>query len=446
MAKICEMAWREIQIRDEDALQRHILGGEPSLYVSSRTSTVIPYDQLRRAWDQGHVVHLGQLPPRLELLDAGVLRVRGAVSWRDAREFVEARGRMIQTSPTEELALMLAGIATSCTGERCFAFGNLRRQVRQMKYLDHQAQEITLHRDRKLADFPGWAEYARAFAPFTEFKNAPFPRLENETDLMIGTEGQLGVVVEADFETQPLTPLTYAFLLLPRWEHDYTAHIELHTAVQAHRGTVLACELVDANSLRFVPPELRLGENQDVVFLEVRSDAFAEFYESVLMGLQETPAERIFEISEAKYHGVRKAVPRGIFESNTRRGVSKQGTDVQVGPGQLARLLEKYREGARTGVDSLLFGHFGDAHLHFNFNLTADQKPACEAFFQGLYDATLQWQGSPFAEHGIGLLKQPYIQRFHSETQRAIFRELKRRHDPRGQFFPGGFMAPQFTA
>ena len=26
------------------------------------------------------------------------------------------------------------------------------------------------------------------------FKNAPFPRLEKETDLMVGMEGQLGVV------------------------------------------------------------------------------------------------------------------------------------------------------------------------------------------------------------------------------------------------------------
>jgi FAD/FMN-containing dehydrogenase len=432
------MDWREIHVKDEAALKRHILGGEPSLYVSSRTSTVMPYEQLRAHWRQGHVVHLGQVPGDLHLLEDGTLRVRGAVSWKEAREFLEARGRMIQTSPTEELALMLAGVATSCTGERCFAFGNLRRQIRQVKYLNHRAEEVLLRLEAKLSGHPAYAE---TFEPFQNFKNAPFPRFEREIDLMIGTEGQLGVIVEADFETAPLVPLTYAFLLLPRWEESFEPHLELHTAVQGHRGTVLACELIDSNGMKFVPPELRLGEGQDVVFLEIRSDRFEPFFEEVLSQLSHTPVEKVFEISEAKYHTVRKAVPRGIFEANSRKGVSKQGTDVQVAPDGFEKLLKKYREAARLGIDYLLFGHFGDAHLHFNFNLTADQKPQCETFFRSLYTATREWGGSPFAEHGIGILKLPYIQAFHGPAQRELFQELKNQHDPRGQFFPGGFMS-----
>lgn len=432
------MAWKEIHLRNEESLRRHILGGEPSLYVSSRTSTVIPYELLRTYWDHGHLVNLGQIPGRMTLLDDGTLRVRGAVSWKEAREYVEAQGRMIQTAPTEELALMLAGIATSCTGERCFAFGNLRSQVRQVRYLDFRGEERLLVREQRLPTRP---DYSTAFEPFRNFKNAPFPRLESETDLMIGTEGQLGVIVEADFETQPLIPLTYVFLLLPRWEESIEAHLEVHQAVQKQRGTVLACELVDSNGMRFVPPELLLGERQDVVFLEVRSDRFEAFFEEVLSRLNTVPADQVFQITEAKYHAVRKAVPRGIFEANTKRGVSKQGTDVQVAPLQFQKLLEKYREGAKLGIDYLLFGHFGDAHLHFNFNLTADQKPVCEQYFQSLYSDTREWHGSPFAEHGIGLLKQPYIRSFHGPTQLAAFQALKKEHDPRNQFFPGGFMS-----
>ena len=45
-----------------------------------------------------------------------------------------------------------------------------------------------------------------------------------------------------------------------------------------------------------------------------------------------------------------------------------------------------------------------------------------------------------FAEHGIGLLKQKYIKRFHGPHQLGLFHDLKQKHDPYHQFFPQGFM------
>ncbi len=435
---------KEIHFKTEEALKKHIMSGESTLYVSSQTSTVIPYSQLEKTWTLGQIGHLGQLPKKIELLADGTLRIRGAVSWKEAREFAEAHGRMILTSPTEELALMLAGIATSCTGERCFAFGNLRSQVSRILYLDHRGQERELLATRPLrVEGHELTAYAGAFESFREFKNAPFPRLETETDLMTGTEGQLGVVIEADFQTRPKSELIYAFLLLPRWEESIEAHLEVHAALQSWRGKVLACELVDSNGMNFVPPELRLGQGRDVVFLEVLASEFEKLYTDVLSRLQFVPVDFIFEISEAKYSAVRKAVPRGLFEANSRAGVTKQGTDVQVAPHQLELLLKKYREAALLGVPYTLFGHFGDAHLHFNFNLTSEQRETCESYFKALYDSCYEWKGSPFAEHGIGLLKQPYIRRFHSQEHLATFTALKRQHDPLNQFFPGGFMSPR---
>ena len=48
-------------------------------------------------------------------------------------------------------------------------------------------------------------------------------------------------------------------------------------------------------------------------------------------------------------------------------------------------------------------------------------------------------EGSPFAEHGIGLLKQKYIKDFWNENQRCVFKDLKKVFDPYNQFFPQGF-------
>jgi FAD/FMN-containing dehydrogenase len=423
----------------------HLKTHQPSFYFSSQTSTVIPYDKLDTLlpWEKGdfYLCDLSKLPPYMELKDNGNLLLKGAVSWEEAKKFLRSKGRTLKTSPTEQLALITAGVATSCTGERCFGFGTMRSQVVRLKYFDFNGQEIELHRDQPFqSSSEHLAEYKNDFNSYYTFKNGPYPRFEKAIDLMIGTEGQLGLVTEVEIETVENYPVTYIFMLLPRWEDNLDAHLEIFHAVQSHRHSILSCELLDANCMNYLKEDERLGENQDVIFLEVNSDAFEEIYGNVLCNLQHTEAENVFEIAESKFHQVRAGVPRAIFEENSKMGVVKVGTDVQVGPERFEDLLKFYRDFSKIGVRYCLFGHFGDAHLHFNFMPNKEETSKCLEEFQKLYDKVLEWKGSPFAEHGIGLIKQKYIKRFHGPHQRALFHDLKKEHDPHNQFFPQGFM------
>ncbi|MBF0299632.1 MAG: hypothetical protein HQK51_12980 [Oligoflexia bacterium] len=133
------------------------------------------------------------------------------------------------------------------------------------------------------------------------------------------------------------------------------------------------------------------------------------------------------------------------MEINSRLGVSKKGSDTQVAIDKMKLLFDIYREGAkiarREGISYYLFGHFGDAHLHFNLTPKPDkQVDICDDFFELLYQKVYEWQASPFAEHGVGLLKQKFIKRFYSDIHMKIFKILKHTHDPYNQFFPFGFM------
>ncbi len=423
-------------------LATHVAGHRPTFFHSSRTSTVIPYDKLADEIGDCVIADLAHIPGEMRLLDNGNLCVRGAVTWQEADAFLRTRGRAIMTSPTEQLALISAGVATSCTGERCFAFGNMRRQVARLKYLDHDGVERELRRDRPFKTFsPAWEAYCQDFRAYASYKNAPYPRFESETDLMIGTEGQLGVVTEVEIETVEDYPVTHVFLLLPPWERDYGPHMEIFHAVQAFRGDVISCELLDANCMAYLKPDERLGNDQDVVFLETKTDAFERVHEGLLEKLRLTPAENVFEITAAKFHQVRAGVPRAVFEENSRMGVKKMGTDCQVDADHFPALMDFYREAAQLGVRYNLFGHFGDAHLHYNYMPRPEDTARCQDVFLKLYDKVREWHGSPFAEHGIGLLKQKFMAPFWGLNQRQLFQDLKRVHDPHGQFFPAGFMA-----
>ncbi|MFP5459425.1 MAG: FAD-binding oxidoreductase [Bacteriovoracia bacterium] len=425
---------------DEAALRAHLRTHEPTFFISSQTSTVIPYDKIAQEITTPLVIgDLSKLKGEMRMNGTNLI-LRGAVNWQEADQFLKAQGRAIMTSPTEQLALVLAGVATSCTGERCFAYGNLRRQIERIKYFDFDGNERELIRDKVFPQSDSIVAYQERYARYAAYKNAPFPRFQQETDLMIGTEGQLGVISEVELKTTANDPVTHLFILLPRWEDDFEPHLEIYYRVQSFRQDVISCELLDSNCMNYLKPEERLGTGQDVIFLEIKSEAFEHVYGELIGNLTLVSPENIFEITSQKFHQVRAGVPRAVFEENSRMGVKKMGTDCQVRTLHFPDLLNFYRESAKLGVRYNLFGHFGDAHLHYNYMPAPAQTAQCQQQFEKLYAKVLEWEGSPFAEHGIGLLKQKFIRDFLGEEHFRVFRELKHMHDPYGQFFPQGFM------
>ena len=59
-----------------------------------------------------------------------------------------------------------------------------------------------------------------------------------------------------------------------------------------------------------------------------------------------------------------------------------------------------------------------------------EQSAKCLEEIQQLYDKVLKWKVPPFAKHGMGLLKQKYIKRFHEAHPIALFADLKKEYDP----------------
>lgn len=437
------MAIAKKYFTDRQGLSAHLKTHQSSLYISSATSTVIPFERLEIALDKNTVAcDLSGMKGELQLLSDDTLFIKGHVTWKEAKEFCQLNGYQILTSPTEELAGVLAGIATSCTGERSFGFGNLRSQVVWIKYLDFNGEEKELFADR---DFNFGNEelrvaYQNDFAFYNSFKNAPYPRFEKQTDLMIGTEGQLGVIVEAKLRVKKSFNDSYIFLKLPKWTENFEPHLEVYEKVQKFRERVFACEFLDYQSLSYISENENPAPGMDLIFLEVNQIDFDDIYNELVSDLSLVDQEQVFEMSGSKCRALRVLVPRAIFEMNARMGVTKKGTDVQVSSRHFRDLLLTYREMNSLGIACNLFGHFGDAHLHFNFMPSRDQDAKCMEELIKLYERVLQWRGSPFAEHGIGLLKKQYIAPFHHENQKNFFRELKLIHDPHNQFFPQGFM------
>lgn len=89
-----------------------------------------------------------------------------------------------------------------------------------------------------------------------------------------------------------------------------------------------------------------------------------------------------------------------------------------------------------------LFGHVGDGNLHVNVMKPEAESQAaflesCHAADDCLFSLVKDFQGSISAEHGIGLLKRPFLGYSRSPQELAYMRAIKQAFDPKGLLNPG---------
>ncbi len=84
----------------------------------------------------------------------------------------------------------------------------------------------------------------------------------------------------------------------------------------------------------------------------------------------------------------------------------------------------------------MFFGHVGDSNIHIGVKV--DQDPFPESKIDEIvYGLVRDWGGSVSAEHGIGVLKRPYLEFSRSQAELSTMRALKVALDPLGLLNPG---------
>ena len=107
--------------------------------------------------------------------------------------------------------------------------------------------------------------------------------------------------------------------------------------------------------------------------------------------------------------------------------------------------MEKLDQLAKTrypDFEVLWYGHFGDGNLHMNIlkpeNMAVDEfEEACVRVNPEVFSLTRAHHGSISAEHGIGLLKKPYLSYTRSEADIERMKGIKAVFDPLNIMNPG---------
>ncbi len=432
-----------LYVKDLCSLRELILQKKQMLIVSSSTSRSLDFEKFEEDFPGINLVNVSQMKPLGITLENDFIKIEGPITWEELDSFCQKNHLEFLPGPTEKKACVLAGVATSATGERSFGLSSLRKWIHEIEYMDFKGEIKTLSssKDFYLDEHSELLEkYQEKTSSYNNFKNPLFPFLNKETDLMIGTEGQLGVIVSATFKAKKSIETIAAFLPLPHWKNDKTLVLKLFKWVQKFRGKILSCEFLDKNSMKYLDSTERpkeISSEEDLVFLEIKESFLEEFWSEISQFL----GDNVFLINLGEWHRLRQKVPLKLSEELMLRGVQKLGTDVQTSAEDFEKILKLYSELSHKGEESCLFGHLGDAHLHFNFLPFQKEKKSLEVALSDFYQEVKGLKAVPFAEHGIGTRKLSFIHNFYSELEREIFQNLKEKMDPYNIFFPVGFMS-----
>jgi glycolate oxidase len=98
------------------------------------------------------------------------------------------------------------------------------------------------------------------------------------------------------------------------------------------------------------------------------------------------------------------------------------------------------RIAAASGLMVGTFGHAGDGNLHPTILLDerdADEVRRMEGAFEQICRSALDLGGSLTGEHGVGLLKRDFLERFSDPAALEMMRRFRSVMDPRQVLNPG---------
>jgi glycolate oxidase len=269
----------------------------------------------------------------------------------------------------------------------------------------------------------------------------------NLTQLMVGSEGTLGIVTRATLKLLPL-PRHQALMLVP-----FTSAESACAAVAAifQAGAMpSALEFMERDAVELAQQftgvhEPVLGPD-DAAHLLIEVDGVAPEdlmpqCERILPVLEAHGAGEVLFAESAAEKDALWFLRRRVGEAVKAASTYKE-EDTVVPRGELPALLRKVKElGREHGFRSVCYGHAGDGNLHVNI-LRDDLDDATwnhtlSVAIRELFGEVVRLGGTLSGEHGIGYVQKNYMDLACSPAQLAVMRGIKNVLDPKGILNPG---------
>ena len=259
------------------------------------------------------------------------------------------------------------------------------------------------------------------------------------TRLLTGSEGTLAVFTRLTLRLLPKPP--HAATLLAEFADD-EGGFSAADAILAAGVLPRALEYMDRDVLGIVAddPTPRSGSS---LLIEVDGSPAdcRDQAERVAAAVRSIGALSVRIADAGDDRDALWAARRSISSAVYRVFGAKRSEDLGVPRGRLAEAVAAIKAASRAcGARCVVYGHAGDANLHFNFpyDPTVDgAKSAVDAAVDAAMAVALRFGGTVSGEHGIGLKKIDQVRRETDARALELMQHVKRAFDPAGILNPG---------
>jgi D-lactate dehydrogenase (cytochrome) len=386
----------------------------------------------------------------------------------DFQRSVEAEGLLYPPDPTERSCYLGATVATNASGARTFKYGSTRNYIGRLKIALPTGDVLDIARGEIRADATGHLNIPLPGGKSIEARLPSYrmPQTRKHAsgyfvadrmdaiDLFIGSEGTLGVITEVEARLLKVPENVLGGVAFFETEEHLLAFVRearaASLATRASKGEApgidaRAIEYFDDESLRFLRSKFSLVPERAgggaIFFEQETTSATEDELSGAWLELLERHSALVddswFAVDEkdrARLRDFRHQLPVLVNEWLARHGQRKVSTDMAVPDEEFREMLRFYKaELHESRLQSVIFGHIGDNHVHVNImpRDDAEAKRAREIYLRFVQRAIASG-GTISAEHGIGKLKRDYLRLLYTEEHLREMAALKRAFDPAG--------------
>ncbi|MER2089744.1 MAG: FAD-linked oxidase C-terminal domain-containing protein [Sporosarcina sp.] len=263
------------------------------------------------------------------------------------------------------------------------------------------------------------------------------------TKLIVGSEGTLCIITEATLRLIPKPPATKTAMVL------FDELVDSGRAIsKVLRAGIIPSkmEIMDKHSLIAVEEYASLGLPTDVeaillIELDGHPLAIEEEMKRVADACLGANARNVKvaknDLEEQQLWQARKLVSPAIVKIKPTK-ISEDATVPRSKIPEMFQRLKEIRE--KYDVHLVVFGHAGDGNLHPN--IIADQRDEeemrrVELAVEEIFEAAVMLGGTLSGEHGIGLMKSPFMEMELGSDGLHMMKLIKDAWDPQNMLNPG---------
>jgi glycolate oxidase subunit GlcD len=261
------------------------------------------------------------------------------------------------------------------------------------------------------------------------------------TQLLVGSEGTLGIITGLTLKLLPHPPAVAGFAaVFP----DLHTTMKTVTEVMVRGHLPCALEFMDHKCMAIVGDLLPFdvpGGKSCLLILEIdgASDQIGPEIQIVQAICRELGATHILPMTEEKAREKVWEVRRQVSLRVRDTADIYYPEDIAVPIGRIADFVDtlpKFEE--KHGVNAFAFGHAGDGNIHVSICAEASQRiDQVEKSIEEIFGLTLHMQGTISGEHGIGEAKKKFVPMELSSESIRVQKGIKQVFDPNMILNPG---------